>query len=151
MSTREIKLKINGLDQAVQVETWMTLIHVLREKLDLIGAKQPCGVGECGACTVLVDNKPVLSCLMLAVDACGKDILTLEGLVDKGKMHPLQESFINEGAIQCGMCTGGFILSAKNLLEKKAHPKEEEIRMHLDGHICRCTGYNNIIKAVLKA
>jgi len=151
LTNRQISFKINGLKQDVLVEPWMTLVHVLREKLDLVGAKEPCGVGECGSCTVLVDNKPINSCLMLAVDAHGKDILTLEGLADRGKLHPLQESFISEGAIQCGMCTGGFILSAKSLLEKKARPTEEEIRWHLDGHICRCTGYNSIIRAVLKA
>jgi carbon-monoxide dehydrogenase small subunit len=119
--------------------------------LHLTGSKYGCGIGECGACTVLISGEPVLSCLTLAVDIDGKDVLTIEGIAVKGCLDPLQEAFLTEGAVQCGFCTPGFILMAKTLLKENPAPSEEEIREYLKGNLCRCTGYVNIIKAVKRA
>ena len=146
-----ITLKINREDREVLLEPWQTLLSVLRDNLDLTGAKEPCRIGECGACTVLVDDRPVNACLMLAMDARRKQILTIEGLAPHDNLHPLQKSFHEEGAVQCGMCTPGMILNAKHLLDKNPRPSEKEIREHIDGHICRCTGYQKIIVAIQKA
>jgi len=145
-----ITLRVNGEDKEVLIKPWQTLLSVLRDDLDLTGTKNPCGVGECGACTVLVDGHPVNSCLMLAVDARGKEIITIEGLAAFDSPHPLQTAFYEEGAIQCGMCTPGMILSAKVLLDRNPQPTEIEIRQAIDGHICRCTGYNKIVLAIKK-
>ena len=143
-------LKVNGEDRDVLIEPWQTLLSVLRDNLDLTGAKNPCGVGDCAACTVLVDDRPVNACLMLAMDARDKEIVTIEGLAPFDDPHPLQRSFHENGAIQCGMCTPGMILNAKHLLDTNPHPSEAEVRQHIDGHVCRCTGYHRIVLAIQK-
>jgi len=142
---KEIKLKINGNEYRVSVDTRMTLLDAIREKIGLTGTKEGCGVGECGTCTVLMDGKPVYSCLMFAVDAEGRDILTIEGLSE----HPLQKAFIEHGAVQCGFCTPGMILSAKALLDENPNPTELEVRKAISGNLCRCTGYSKIVEAIL--
>ncbi len=129
----------------------MTLLDFLRGELGLKGTKKGCDSGQCGACTVLMNGKTVDACLVLAIQADGREILTIEGLSSGGRLHPLQEAFVEEGAVQCGFCTPGMILSAKALLDEKKDPSEEEIREALSGNLCRCTGYVKIIKAVQKA
>ncbi len=129
----------------------MTLLDFLRGELSLKGTKKGCDSGQCGACTVLMNGKTIDACLILAIQADGKKILTIEGLSLGGRLHPLQEAFVEEGAVQCGFCVPGMILSAKALLEEKKDPSEEEIREALSGNLCRCTGYVKIIKAVQKA
>jgi aerobic-type carbon monoxide dehydrogenase small subunit (CoxS/CutS family) len=148
---QKIRFTINGEVKEIEVQPNKTLLKMLREDLDLIGAKEGCGAGECGACTVLVDNKPVNSCLMLAVEADRKEILTIEGLSDGINLDPLQESFIKHNALQCGYCTPGMVMSAKALLNRNAHPSEEDIKEALAGNLCRCTGYQRVIDAVLDA
>ena len=143
-----IKLRINEKLYEVEIQPWRTLLEVLRDQLGLFGTKKSCDEGHCGACTVLVDGKAVNSCLVLAVEADGKDILTIEGLAKKGQLHPLQEAFVQYGAIQCGYCTPGMILSAKALLDENPHPTEEEICTAIAGNLCRCTGYSKIIQAI---
>ena len=145
-----IQLRVNGELHEVMVEPWKTLLQVIRDDIGLTGAKEACGTGECGACTVLVNGKPVNSCLVLAVEAQGKDILTIEGLAPRDKLHPLQDAFIQRGAIQCGFCTPGMLLSAKALLDENPQPTEEEIREAISGNLCRCTGYNKIVEAILE-
>jgi aerobic-type carbon monoxide dehydrogenase small subunit (CoxS/CutS family) len=145
----KISFVINGEAKEVEIEPNRTLLKMLREDLDLIGAKEGCGAGECGACTVLVDNKAVNSCLMLAVEADGKEILTIEGLSDGINLDPLQESFIKHNALQCGYCTPGMVMSAKALLNRNPHPAEEDVKEALAGNLCRCTGYQRIVDAVL--
>ena len=147
---RLIQLRVNGELHEVMVAPWKTLLQVIRDDIGLTGAKEACGTGECGACTVLVNGKPVNSCLVLAVEAQGKDILTIEGLAPRDKLHPLQDAFIQRGAIQCGFCTPGMILSAKALLDDNPQPTEEEIRDAISGNLCRCTGYNKIVEAILE-
>ena len=147
----KISFVINGEAKEVEIEPNRTLLKMLREDLDLIGAKEGCGAGECGACTVLVDNKPVNSCLMLAVEADGKEILTIEGLSDGTNLDPLQESFIKHNALQCGYCTPGMVMSAKALLNRNSHPTEDDVKEALAGNLCRCTGYQRIVDAVLDA
>jgi len=142
---------VNGEIHEVRVKPYWTLLRVLRNELGLTGAKLGCGRGECGACTVLMDGKPILSCLTLAARAEGKKIVTIEGLAEGLKLHPLQEAFIKNGAIQCGFCTSGMILSAKALLDRNLNPTEEEVREALSGNLCRCTGYVKPVKAVLEA
>ena len=146
----EIELHINGFRYEVVVEANATLLHVLRNKLGLYGTKMGCSEGKCGACTVLIDGQAYNSCLMLAVRARGKTIETVEGLAVNGNLHPLQASFIQNGAIQCGYCTPGMMMSAKALLEKKPTPSIGEIRIAISGNICRCTGYKKIIEAIQK-
>ena len=148
---QEIKLKVNGAPYEVFVEPWKTLLDVLREEIGLTGVKSGCEEGECGACTVLVDGKAVNSCLMLAPQAQGKEIITIEGLEGEEGLHPLQQAFVEHFAVQCGFCTPGMILSAKALLDKNPHPTEEEVRVALSGNLCRCTGYVKIVEAVLAA
>ncbi len=143
-----IHLVVNGEERAVVVQEWETLLEVLREKLLLTGTKEGCGTGECGACTVLVDGKPVLACLMLAMNALGKTITTIEGLAVRGELSPLQRAFVEFGAVQCGFCSPGMILSATALLAENRSPTREEIQKALEGNLCRCTGYNKIIEAV---
>jgi aerobic-type carbon monoxide dehydrogenase small subunit (CoxS/CutS family) len=143
-----IHLVVNGEERAVVVQEWETLLEVLREKLLLTGTKEGCGTGECGACTVLVDGKPVLACLMLAMNASGKTITTIEGLAVRGELSPLQRAFVEFGAVQCGFCSPGMILSATALLAENRSPTREEIQKALEGNLCRCTGYNKIIEAV---
>lgn len=143
-------LKVNGSRYEVREGT-RTLLEVLRDDLNLVGAKEGCGIGMCGACTVLVDGKPVSGCLTLAAQVAGKEIFTVEGLVEDGKLHPIQQSFIDERAFQCAYCTPGFILSAFALLEENPNPSEDEIREYLSGNLCRCGSYQNIMKAVVEA
>jgi aerobic carbon-monoxide dehydrogenase small subunit len=148
---RVVRFSVNGEQVEVAVEPQMLLLDVLREKLGLTGAKRSCEKGDCGACTVLLDGIPVNACLVLAVDARDKKIETIEGLSDGEKLHPLQESFYNLAASQCGFCTPGMILSAKALLDNKPHPTIEEVQHALSGNLCRCTGYYKPIEAVLEA
>ncbi len=144
-----IKFRVNGDDYSLAVEPWRTLNEMLREDLNLTGTKLGCGTGDCGACTVLVDGKAVSSCLTLAVSVDGKSVMTVEGLAESGeKLHPIQESFIKTGAIQCGFCTSGMEMAAYNLLSVNPSPTEQEIRKELAGHLCRCTGYNQIVEAI---
>jgi len=148
MRKQEIQLEINGNTYSISVLPQRTLLEVLREDLGLIGTKEGCSEGECGVCTVLLDGFPVRSCLLLVVDVRGRKITTIEGLSKNGRLHPIQNAFIEQGAIQCGFCTPGMILSAKALLDEKPSPTEEEIRTGLSGNLCRCTGYVKIFKAV---
>jgi len=143
-------LNVNGSRHEVQNEM-RTLLEVLRDDLGLVGAKEGCGVGMCGACTLLVDGKPVSGCLMLAAQAAEKEIITVEGLVNDGKLHPIQQSFIDERAFQCAYCTPGFILSTVALLNEISNPSEEEVREYLAGNLCRCGSYQNILKAVIRS
>lgn len=143
-----ISLNINGKDHELAVSPNQTLADVIRYEIGLTGTKKGCEVGECGACTVIMDGKPLNSCLVLAVQANGRTILTIEGMeTDKG-LHPVQQAFVDKGAIQCGYCTSGMILSAKALLDRNAHPDESEIRMAISGNLCRCTGYQKIVEAI---
>ncbi len=146
-----INLKINGETYELKVKPNLLLLDLLRNDIGLTGTKRGCDTGECGACTVLIEGKPVNSCLVLAVEADGKNILTIEGLTKNGQLHPLQEAFIEEGAVQCGFCTPGMLLSAKALLDTNSNLKEEEIKKAIAGNLCRCTGYAKIIKAVISA
>jgi carbon-monoxide dehydrogenase small subunit len=149
---RQIALTVNGRIQRIWAAPHDLLLNVLRNDLELTGTKYGCGIGECSACTVLMDGKPVLSCLVLAVEAAGHDIVTIEGLAaPDGTLDPLQEAFIDYGANQCGYCTPGQILTAKSLLNEVAHPTEDDVRRHLRGNMCRCTGYAAIVRAVLAA
>jgi carbon-monoxide dehydrogenase small subunit len=148
---QQVTLEINGESHDLFVEPEITLLEVLREELGLTGTKQSCDLGTCGACTVLIDDTPVLACLTLAVACKGKRITTIEGLRQGDALHPLQKSFIERGAIQCGMCTPGMILTAKALLDERAHPTEAEVRTAISGNLCRCTGYAKIVEAVLAA
>ncbi len=145
-----INLRINGEPYEVAVKPNMTLLDLLREKIGLTGTKKGCDTGQCGACTVLLDGIPINSCLVLAVDVNGREVLTIEGLSKNGQLHPLQESFIREGAVQCGYCTSGMLLSAKALLDENPTPTEEEVKTGIAGNLCRCTGYVRIVKAILE-
>ncbi len=129
----------------------MTLVEFLRDELHLTGTKEGCDEGECGACTILFDGRPLNSCLVLAVEANGHAITTIEGLARDGRLHPIQEAFVEAGAIQCGYCTPGMVLSAKAVLDEFPNPTEEQIRTGIEGNICRCTGYNRIVEAILLA
>jgi carbon-monoxide dehydrogenase small subunit len=146
-----IELKVNGMKFNVDVTPYDTLAKILREKLGFTDVKNGCENGECGSCTVLVDGKAVVSCLMLAVKAEGKEITTARGLAKDGKLHILQEKFIAHDAIQCGYCTPGMLMSAKALLDTNPNPSEEEIRIGISGNICRCTGYQQIVEAIAAA
>jgi carbon-monoxide dehydrogenase small subunit len=146
---QQIRLNVNGDAVILSVDPWRTLNEVLREDLNLTGTKLGCGTGDCGACTVLVDGRSVNSCLTLAVTVDGKSVRTVEGLAPSGEtLHPIQEAFIRIGAIQCGFCTAGMEMSALNLLSHNPSPSEKEIRAGLSGHLCRCTGYNQIVEAI---
>ena len=146
---RAIELNINGDSHELLVAPNHTLLEVLRENLGLMGTKRGCDLGACGACTVLVDGEAYLSCLMLAVDAVGKNIMTIEGLTTGGDLHPLQSAFIEQGGIQCGFCTPGMILTAEAILTEEEHPSEHEIKKKMAGNLCRCTGYKKIIEAIV--
>jgi len=146
-----INLTINDKKYEVAVDSNLTLLDLLRYRLGLTGAKKGCELGDCGACAVIMDGKPVNSCLVLAVSANGKNITTIEGLEDENGLHPLQKSFVEKGAIQCGFCTSGMILSGKTLLDKNPNPTEKEVRSAISGNLCRCTGYQKIIEAVQSA
>ena len=148
-SKRHLALTVNGMGVEGDVDCRMTLAEFLREELELTGTKVGCNRAECGACTVLLNGNPVYSCTVLAVDAAGKEVLTIEGLADEGKLHPLQEAFIEHDALQCGYCTPGMILSAKALLDRNHHPTEDDVRKAIDGNLCRCGSYPNILKATI--
>src|SRR4030042_3737434 len=150
-SKKIIQLKVNGEVHELAIEPWRTLLEVLRNSLGLTGTKKGCDLGTCGACTVLIDGKPMLSCLLLAIEVQDQEVLTIEGGAKGGHLDALQETFMNHGAIQCGFCTPGMILTAKALLEENPHPLEEEVRKGISGNICRCTGYTKIIEAILAA
>ena len=145
---RIITLHVNGEGFEVLTEVQRTLLEVLREDLGLTGTKRGCDLGTCGACTVLIEGKPYLSCLTLAVDVQGKKIVTVEGLAQGEKIHPLQKAFVEKGAIQCGFCTPGMLMAAKALLDRVPRPSEDQIREALEGNLCRCTGYRRIIEAI---
>ncbi len=144
-----IELKINGDSYEVLVSTNNTLLEVLRDKLGLMGTKQGCDLGACGACTVLINGEAYLSCLMLAMDAVDKEIMTIEGIEEDGLLHPLQTAFVEKGGLQCGFCTPGMILTAKTILDEEEHPTEDTIKKKMAGNLCRCTGYKKIIEAVM--
>lgn len=139
---------VNGRSYEVLIEPHMLLVDVLREKIGLTGTKYACGTGDCGACTVLVDGKPVLSCLTLAVTARDRNIMTIEGVAEGTELHPIQQAFVELGAVQCGFCSPGMVLSAKALLEENPKPTRDEIKEGLAGNLCRCTGYIKIVEAV---
>ena len=146
-----ITLKVNAQEYDLVIPVNRTLTQVLRENLKLTGTKQGCSVGDCGACTVLMDGVPVNSCLILAVEAEGRWIQTIEGLAADGKLHPVQEAFVEQGGIQCGFCSPGMILTAKALLDENPKPGETEIREAISGNLCRCTGYQKIVESVQAA
>jgi len=145
-----IELNINGDVHEMLVATHHTLLEVLREQLGLMGTKRGCDLGACGACTVLIDGEAYLSCLMLAVDAIGKQVVTIEGLSEDGDLHPLQSAFVDQGALQCGFCTPGMILTAKAILDEEKHPTEELVKQKMAGNLCRCTGYKKVVEAVMR-
>ena len=147
----KIEITVNGRLRQFDVEPNKLLLNLVRDELYLTGTKYGCGIGECGACTVHLDGEAVLACMILAVDADGKQVDTIEGVAADGNLDPVQESFIEEGAIQCGFCTPGFIMTTKALLKETPDPTEDEIREYLKGNYCRCTGYVNIINAVQSA
>jgi carbon-monoxide dehydrogenase small subunit len=151
MAYHSITVNVNGTREQLDVPSSMTLLQMLREKLALTGTKNGCEAGECGACTVLVDGEPVNSCMMLAVEADGREVLTVEGLAPEGRLSPLQEAFLEHNAIQCGFCTPGMLLSATALLRRNPQPTEEQIKEALVGNLCRCTGYVRIIDAIQAA
>ena len=144
----KIEFTLNGKLMEVEVPPHWTLLKLLREKLGLTGTKEGCGIGECGACTVLIDGMTVNACLVLALKVEGRKIETIEGLGSRDSLHPLQKSFIDHGAIQCGFCIPGILMSSKALLEQNSNPNREEIKEALSGHLCRCTGYHQIIEAI---
>ena len=144
----EIKFTLNGRLTQIDVPSHWTLLKLLREKLGLTGTKEGCGIGECGTCTVLLDGMPVNACLVLALKVEGRKVETIEGLGNRESLHPLQKSFIDHGAIQCGFCTPGILMSSKALLDKNSNPTREEIKEAISGHLCRCTGYHQIIEAI---
>jgi len=148
MTKHEIEITVNGRKRRLIVKPNDLLLNVIREDLVLTGTKYGCGIGECAACTVLMEGKPVLACMILAVAAHGKNITTIEGLADGDKLAPVQQAFIDHGAIQCGFCTPGMVLTSHALLNENPDPSEEEIRDYLRGNYCRCTGYTAIVKAV---
>ena len=147
----KISFKINGEAISMDVQPHWTLLRLIREGLRLTGTKEGCGEGECGSCTVLLNGKPINSCLVLAMDVDGKVVTTIEGLADGKELHPLQTAFVEKGAIQCGFCTPGMILTAKGLLDRQPSPSEKEIRLEMTGNLCRCTGYAKIIEAIQTA
>lgn len=151
MSKQTIHIKINGQTQEVAVEPHWTLLETVREQLALTGSKEGCGTGDCGACSMIVDGKLITSCLMLAPEADGSEVLTIEGLARNGELHPVQQSFIEAGGVQCGYCTPGMIMATKALLDRNSRPTLEDVRLGLAGNLCRCTGYAKIYEAVLAA
>ena len=144
-----IELNINGDTHELLVASNHTLLEVLRDQLGLMGTKRGCDLGACGACTVLVNGEAYLSCIMLAMDAVGKEIITIEGLAAGGDLHPLQSAFIDQGALQCGFCTPGMILTAEAILNEDEHPTEDMLKQKMAGNLCRCTGYKKIVEAVM--
>ena len=151
MSNIHVTAKVNGDETEFLCDPRETLLDVLRDRLNLTGTKEGCGTGDCGACTVTIDDRLVCSCLILGVEASGKSIETIEGMAKGDTLHPLQKKFVEHAALQCGICTPGILVAAKNLLEKNPDPNEEQVRYWLAGNLCRCTGYDKIIRAVLDA
>ncbi len=149
--SKTITLLVNDTRYSVEVDPDDLLVDVLREKIGLTGTKKGCGTGDCGACSVIMDGRLVTSCLILAEAAAGKSILTIEGMEKDGKLHPIQQSFLDYQAVQCGYCTPGLVLATKALLDENPHPTEEEIRLGISGNLCRCTGYQKIVEAVQSA
>jgi carbon-monoxide dehydrogenase small subunit len=147
----QITLIVNGQRHELLIKPWATLLDVLREELGLTGAKEGCGVGECGACTVIMEGRIVNACLVLAAEAREKEIITIEGLAKGAELHPIQQAFVDIGGLQCGFCTPGMVLSTKALLDRNTDPTDEEIRKGLEGNFCRCTGYTKIIESVRAA
>ena len=151
MAKVHVTAKLNGNDVDFLCETRQTLLQILRDDLHLTGTKEGCATGDCGACSVTVDGRLMCSCLILGAEVQGKSIQTIEGMADGEKLHPLQRKFLEHAALQCGICTPGVLVAAKSLLERNPDPTEEEVRYWLAGNLCRCTGYNKIIEAVLDA
>jgi carbon-monoxide dehydrogenase small subunit len=151
MTMHSITLTVNGANERLDVPSNMTLLQMLRERLALTGTKNGCEAGECGACTVLVDGEPVNSCMMLAVEADGREVLTVEGVAPEGRLSSLQEAFVEHNAVQCGFCTPGMLMSAHALLQRNPRPTEAEIKEALVGNLCRCTGYVRIVDAIQAA
>jgi carbon-monoxide dehydrogenase small subunit len=151
MAMHAVTVNVNGVTERLQVPSNLTLLQMLRDELALTGTKNGCSAGECGACTVMMNGEPVNSCMVLAVEADGANIVTVEGLSRDGQLDPLQQAFIEEGAVQCGFCTPGVLISARALLNRKPNPSEEDVRQALVGNLCRCTGYTRIVRAVQKA
>ena len=151
MSNIHVTAKVNGDETEFLCDPRETLLDVLRDRLNLTGTKEGCGTGDCGACTVTIDDRLVCSCLVLGIEASGKSIETIEGMAEGDTLHPLQKKFVEHAALQCGICTPGILVAAKNLLEKNPDPNEEQVRYWLAGNLCRCTGYDKIIRAVLDA
>jgi aerobic-type carbon monoxide dehydrogenase small subunit (CoxS/CutS family) len=148
---KDIHIIVNGRDCELNVKPWSTLLEIIRDDLGLTGTKEGCNAGECGACTVIMEGKAVNACLVLAMEADGKEITTIEGLADGNKLDPIQEAFLDIGGMQCGFCTPGMILSTKVLLDANENPTDDEIRKGLEGNFCRCTGYTKIIESVKAA
>jgi carbon-monoxide dehydrogenase small subunit len=151
MTTQALTMTLNGEEVTVQVKPSAMLAEVLRDQLELTGTKIACGEGECGACTVLLDGQPVNSCLVPALKAQGREVMTVEGLGPLGDLHPLQKAFVEHGAVQCGYCTPGMLMSAKALLDHNPNPTDDEVRLAISGNLCRCTGYAKIVEAILDA
>jgi carbon-monoxide dehydrogenase small subunit len=151
MKMKNIKFVLNGKHYELKVKPWQTLLELIREDLNLTGTKEGCGQGECGSCTVIMNGKTVNSCLVPAVEADGQEILTIEGLSDNDRLHPIQEAFVSHSGMQCGFCTPGMIMSAKALLDSNPDPTEAEIRESISGNFCRCTGYTKIIESISAA
>lgn len=151
MAKTHVTLNLNGESAELLCEPRQTLLEVLRDELDLTGTKEGCATGDCGACSVLLDGRVVCACLVLAVEAEGRTLTTVEGLADGEKLHPLQKAFLEHAALQCGICTPGFLVAAKALLDRNPDPSEHEVRYELAGNLCRCTGYDKIVRAVLAA
>jgi aerobic carbon-monoxide dehydrogenase small subunit len=149
--TMEIHFTLNGKAMRLEAPSHWTLLRLLREKLGLTGTKEGCGIGECGACTVLLDGKPVHACLLMAPKVEGREVETIEGLGSRESLHPLQRSMVDHGAVQCGFCIPGILMSSKALLDRNPHPGREEIKDAISGHLCRCTGYHQIIEAIEEA
>lgn len=144
---KKIKLTINGKEENLEIDENLRLLDLLRDELGLVGTKEGCGEGECGACTVIMDGETVNSCMVMAFQADGSEITTIEGLEKDGKLHPVQKAYVEVGAVQCGFCIPGMVLSTKALLDKNEDPDEEEIREGLSGNLCRCTGYSKMLEA----
>ena len=151
MAKTHVTLNLNGESTELLCEPRQTLLEVLRDELDLTGTKEGCATGDCGACSVLLDGRVVCACLVLAVETEGRTLTTVEGLADGEKLHPLQKAFLEHAALQCGICTPGFLVAARALLERNPDPSEHEVRYELAGNLCRCTGYDKIVRAVLAA
>jgi carbon-monoxide dehydrogenase small subunit len=148
MARQPLNLTVNGEPYELEIEPHRTLLEVVRDDLRLTGAKEGCGTGDCGACSMIVNGRLITSCLLLAAEADGANVLTIEGLASDGKLHPIQQAFLDHGAVQCGFCIPGVILAAKCLLDTNPNPSEEEIRRAIAGNLCRCTGYTKIVRAI---